>query len=576
MALDAPIKTQGLHRPTASRAKKWFVPSLEFEKVTMFGLMQQQSLLISSLIEFADRHHGDGEVVSRRVEGDIHRYAWSDVATRSRQVANALDGFNLNQSDRVATLAWNGYRHLELYFGVSGSGRVLHTLNPRLHPDQVVWIANHAEDQVLCFDMTFLPLVQAVHARCTTVKHWVALCDADKLPADTGIPNLLSYEALIGKQSQQYTWPDLDENTASSMCYTSGTTGNPKAALYSHRSTLLHAYAAALPDVMCISARDAILPVVPMFHVNAWGIPYSAAMTGAKLVFPGPALDGKSVYEIIESEKVTFAAGVPTVWQMLLGHMKPANLRFSSLKRTVIGGSACPPAMIDAFRDDYGVDVLHAWGMTEMSPLGTLCTLKNKHLGLPAEAQMKLRLKQGRAIFGVDMKIVNDAGEALPHDGKTYGDLLVKGPWIIREYFKQEGNSPLVDGWFPTGDVATIDEDGFMQITDRSKDVIKSGGEWISSIDIENIAMAHPAVAMAACVGMPHPKWDERPIVCVVKKPGSSLEVTDLLKFYEGKTAKWQIPDDVVFVEAIPLGATGKMLKTKLREQLADYRLPTI
>jgi acyl-CoA synthetase (AMP-forming)/AMP-acid ligase II len=540
----------------------------------MFGLMQQQSLLISSLIEFADRHHGDGEIVSRRVEGDIHRYTWADVAKRSRQVANGLDSLKLAQGDRVATLAWNGYRHLELYFGVSGSGRVLHTLNPRLHPDQVVWIANHAEDQVLCFDMSFVPLVQAVHARCATIQHWVALCDQDKLPADTGIPNLTSYEAWIGKQSATYSWPQLDENTASSMCYTSGTTGNPKAALYSHRSTLLHAYAAALPDVMCISARDAILPVVPMFHVNAWGIPYSAAMTGAKLVFPGPALDGKSVYELIEAEKVTFAAGVPTVWQMLLGHMKPSNLRFSSLKRTVIGGSACPPAMIDAFRDDYGVDVLHAWGMTEMSPLGTLCTLKNKHLNLQPEAQMKLRLKQGRSIFGVDMKIVNDAGETLPHDGKTYGDLLVKGPWIIREYFKQEGPSPLVDGWFPTGDVATIDEDGFMQITDRSKDVIKSGGEWISSIDIENIAMAHPDVAMAACVGMPHPKWDERPVVCVVKKPGSALTAAELIKFYEGKTAKWQIPDDAIFVEAIPLGATGKMLKTKLREQLTGYKLP--
>ena len=576
MALEGPIRTQGLHRPRGSHAKKWFVHATEIEKAPMLGLMQQQSLLISSLIEFADRHHGDGEVVSRRVEGDVHRYTWSDVANRSRQVANALDTLKLSLGDRVATLAWNGYRHLELYFGVSGSGRVLHTLNPRLHPDQVVWIANHAEDQVLCFDMSFLPLVQVVHARCTTVKHWVALCDADKLPTDTGIPNLISYEALIGRHEARYTWPDLDENTASSMCYTSGTTGNPKAALYSHRSTLLHAYAAALPDVMCISARDAILPVVPMFHVNAWGIPYSAAMTGAKLVFPGPALDGKSVYDLIEAEKVTFAAGVPTVWQMLLSHMKPANLKFSSLKRTVIGGSACPPAMIDAFRDDYGVDVLHAWGMTEMSPLGTLCTLKNKHLNLPAEAQMKLRLKQGRSIFGADIKIVNDAGEALPHDGKTYGDLLVKGPWIIREYFKQEGPAPLVDGWFPTGDVATIDEDGFMQITDRSKDVIKSGGEWISSIDIENIAMAHPDVAMAACVGMPHPKWDERPVVCVVKKPGSLVTAPDLLKFYEGKTAKWQIPDDVIFVEAIPLGATGKMLKTKLREQLAGYKLPGI
>ena len=546
----------------------------------MLGLMQNQPLLISSLIEFADKHHGDGEVVSRRVEGDIHRYTWSDVARRSRQVANALDGMKLGFSDRVATIAWNGYRHLELYFGVSGSGRVLHTINPRLHPEQIAWIVNHAEDQVLCFDMTFLPIVQAVHSKCTSVKHWVAMCDADKLPADTGIPNLISYEAWMGNQSTTYQWPVFDENTASSMCYTSGTTGNPKAALYSHRSTTLHAYAAALPDVMCISARDAILPVVPMFHVNAWGIPYSAALTGAKLVFPGPGMDGKSVYEMIENEGVTYAAGVPTVWQMLLGHMKPHGLKFSTLKRTVIGGSACPPAMIDAFRDDYGVEVLHAWGMTELSPLGTLCTLKNKHLKLPKEEQMKLLMKQGRAIYGVDMKIVNDAGDEQPHDGKAYGDLLVKGPWVVANYYKGEGD-PLVtdkDGqrWFPTGDVATIDADGFMQITDRSKDVIKSGGEWISSIDIENIAVAHPAVAMAACIGVAHPKWDERPIVAVVKKPDAQVSREELLAFYEGKTAKWQIPDDVVFVDAIPIGATGKMLKTKLREQLKDYKLPTV
>ncbi len=540
----------------------------------MFGLMQQQSLLISSLIEFADRHHGDGEVVSRRVEGDIHRTTWSGVARRARQVAHALDGLHLGLSDRVGTLAWNGYRHLELYFGVSGSGRVLHTINPRLHPEQIAWIVNHAEDQVLCFDMTFLPLVQAFQAKCPTVRQWVALCDSDKLPTDTGIPNLISYEAWIGGQPTDYNWPQLDENTASSLCYTSGTTGNPKGALYSHRSTILHAYASALPDVMGVSARDAILPVVPMFHVNAWGIPYSAAMTGAKLVFPGPALDGKSVYELIEAEGVTFAAGVPTVWQMLLGHMMPTGLKFSTLKRTVIGGSACPPAMIDAFREDYGVDVLHAWGMTELSPLGTLCTLKNKHLKLPAAEQMRLRLKQGRCIYGIDMKIVDPNGQELPHDGKSAGDLLVKGPWVVASYFKHEGGDPLVDGWFPTGDVATIDADGFMQITDRSKDVVKSGGEWISSIDVENIAMAHPAVAMAACIGVKHPKWDERPIVCVVKKPGADVTREELLSFYEGRTAKWQIPDDVVFMDAIPIGATGKMLKTRLRDQLADYTLP--
>lgn len=545
----------------------------------MLGLMQSQPLLISSLIEFAARNHADGEIVSRRVEGDIHRYTYKDLAARSRQLANKLDAMGLVPGERVASLAWNGYRHMEMYFGVSGSGRVLHTINPRLHPEQVAWIVNHAEDKVLCFDLTFLPIIQAVHAKCPQVQQWVVLCDTDRLPADSGIPGLVSYESWIAGQSDQYRWPQFDENTASSMCYTSGTTGNPKAVLYSHRSSTLHAYAAALPDVMCLSARDSVLPVVPMFHVNAWGLPYSAALTGCKMVFPGPALDGKSVYELIESEGVTFAAGVPTVWQMLLGYMKPGGLRFSKLNRTVIGGSACPPAMITAFQDDYGVEVLHAWGMTEMSPLGTLCTLKNKHLELPKEEQMKIRQKQGRAIYGVEMKIVNDAGDEQPWDGKSYGDLLVRGPWIIDSYYKGSGN-PLVrgadgHGWFPTGDVATIDPDGYMQITDRSKDVIKSGGEWISSIDIENIAMANPAVSMAACIGMPHPKWDERPIVAVVKKPGAEITREELLKFYEGKTAKWQIPDDVVFVDAIPIGATGKMLKTRLREELKDYQLPT-
>ena len=540
----------------------------------MLGLMQSQQLLISSLIDFAERHHGDAEIVSRRVEGDIHRSNYRQIAERAHQVANALDALQLGFSERVATLAWNGYRHLELYFGVSGSGRVLHTLNPRLHPDQIVWIANHAADQVLCFDMTFLPIIKAVHGRCTTIKHYVALCDASALPGDTGIPGLCSYESWIAGQSQQYVWPQFDENSASSMCYTSGTTGHPKAVLYSHRSTMLHAFSGALPDALNVSARDAILPVVPMFHVNAWGLPYSAAMTGAKLVFPGPAMDGKSIYELIESEHVSFAAGVPTVWQMLLSHMQSSNLRFSKLKRTVIGGSACPPAMIRAFSDVYGVEVLHAWGMTEMSPLGTVCTLKNKHDDLDADAVMKVRLKQGRAIFGVDMKIVDGNGRELPWDGQTYGDLLVKGHWVLADYYRGEARPPLEDGWFPTGDVATIDPDGYMQITDRSKDVIKSGGEWISSIDVENIAMAHPGVAMAACIGMKHPKWDERPIIAVVRRQGSDISREALLAFYEGKTAKWQIPDDVVFVDAIPLGGTGKMQKSKLREMLNDYRLP--
>ncbi|MCE2691054.1 MAG: fatty-acid--CoA ligase [Rubrivivax sp.] len=542
----------------------------------MFGLMQDQPLLISSLIEFAARHHGEAEVVSRRVEGDLHRCTYRDVAARSRQVAQALDAWDLAFSDRVATLAWNGYRHLELYFGVSGSGRVLHTLNPRLAADQVVWIANHAEDRVLCFDMTFLPLIKAIWKQCATVKHWVALCDEGALPADSGIEGLVSYEAWIAPQATQYEWPSFDERSAASLCYTSGTTGNPKGALYSHRSTVLHAYGGALPDALNLSARDSILPVVPMFHVNAWGLPYAAAMTGAKLVFLGAALDGKSVYDLIEGERVTMAAGVPTVWLGLLNHMAQGGLRFSTLSRTVIGGSACPPAMIRAFKDQYGVTVLHAWGMTEMSPLGTVCTLKLHQMAGTPEQQMTVLLKQGRAIFGVEMKIVDPEGQELLWDGQSSGDLMVKGPWIISSYFKGEGGNPLVDGWFPTGDVATIDPDGFMQITDRSKDVIKSGGEWISSIDVENIAVAHPAVAMAACIGVRHPKWDERPLLVVVKKPGSEVTREDLLSFYEGKVAKWQVPDDIAFVDAIPLGATGKMQKMKLREQFKDHMLPGV
>ncbi|MBL8352494.1 MAG: fatty-acid--CoA ligase [Burkholderiaceae bacterium] len=542
----------------------------------MLGLMQDHPLLISSLIEFAGRHHHEAEIVSRRVEGDIHRYTYADAARRSRRVANALDRLGLAFSDRVATLAWNGYRHLELYFGVAGSGRVVHTINPRLLPEQIAWIANHAEDQVLCFDMTFLPIIKGIWTHCSTVKHWIALCDADKLPADTGIAGLRSYEAWIADAPDSSDWPQFDERSAAALCYTSGTTGNPKGALYSHRSTLLHAFAGALPDALGVSARDAILPVVPMFHVNAWGLPYGAAMTGAKLVFPGAALDGKSVYELMESERVTMAAGVPTVWLGLLNHMAQHGLKFSTMRRTVIGGSACPPAMIKSFRDDYDVTVVHAWGMTEMSPLGTVCTLKLHQTELPGEQQLAIMGKQGRAVFGVEMKIVDPDGKELPWDGRHSGDLHVKGPWIIGSYFKGEGGDPLVDGWFPTGDVANIDADGFMQITDRSKDVIKSGGEWIGSIDLENIAMAHPGVAMAACIAARHPRWDERPLLVVMKKPGATLTREELLAFYDGKIAKWWTPDDVVFVDAIPLGATGKMLKNKLREQFKDYQLPTV
>ena len=541
----------------------------------MHGLMMGSPLLISSLLTHAERHHGATEIVSRRTEGDIHRYTYRDLARRSRQVANSLLAAGVKPGDRIATLAWNGYRHLELYYGVSGIGAVLHTLNPRLFPEQIAWIANHAEDRFLFFDTTFAPVVEALQPHAKTLERWIALADIARLPSPTAIAGLESYEAFIGGASDVLEWPLFDEGTASSLCYTSGTTGDPKGVLYSHRSTVLHSYAAALPDALNLSARDAVLPVVPMFHVNAWGLPYAAPMVGAKLVLPGPGLDGKSLYELFESERVTVSAGVPTVWLGLLNYVTAGDLKFSTMRRTVIGGSACPPAMLRTFEENYGVQVLHAWGMTEMSPLGTVGVLKNKHAGLSREEQYAVQYKQGRAIYGVDMKIVDDMGRELPQDGVAFGNLLVRGPWVIRSYFKGAGGDPLKDGWFPTGDVATIDADGFMQITDRSKDVIKSGGEWIGSIDLENIAMAHPGVAMAAVIAVRHPKWDERPLLVVVRKPGVELTREEMLRHYEGKIAKWWTPDDVAFVDTIPLGATGKMLKAKLREQFKDYRLPT-
>lgn len=547
----------------------------------MLGQMMNQPLLISSLLVHAERHHGDREIVSRRVEGDLHRYTYRDLARRSRQLANALAKLGVGPSQRVGTLAWNTHRHMELYYGASGSGLILHTLNPRLHPDQLVWIADNAGDQVLCFDLTFLPLVEATAARYSTIKHFVLMTDRAHMPAESKIPNLLCYEDLIDDASDAYDWPQLDENLASSLCYTSGTTGNPKGALYSHRSTVLHSMASVMPDALNLSSSDAVLPVVPMFHVNAWGLPYAACLVGAKLVFPGPALDGKSLYELFEAEGVTVSAGVPTVWQGLLAHTDAQKVKFSSMTRTVIGGSACPPAMLRKFEEGYGVHVLHAWGMTEMSPLGTVCTLKTKPEAVPLDDRLAIQAKQGRAIFGIDMKIVDEDGLELPWDGVASGELLVRGPWVLDSYFNREGNDPLrFDaaglGWFPTGDVSTIDANGFMQITDRTKDVIKSGGEWISSIDIENIAMGHPDVAMAACISAHHPKWDERPLLVVVANPGAKIEKEALLAYFDGKIAKWWLPDDVIFVDSIPLGATGKMQKNKLREEFADYVLPTI
>jgi 3-(methylthio)propionyl---CoA ligase len=540
----------------------------------MLGLMMDAPLLITDLIRHADRHHGETEIVSKTVEGGIHRYNYREAHKRSRRLANALAALGVKAADRVATLAWNGFRHFEVYYAVAGSGAVIHTINPRLFPDQIVYIANHAEDKFVFFDLTFLPLVEKLAPQLKTVKGFVLMTDAAHMPKQSSIPNLMCYETLLEAQDDKFDWPGLDERTAACLCYTSGTTGNPKGVLYAHRSTILHAYAAALPDALNLSARDVVLPVVPMFHVNAWGLPYSCAMTGTKLVFPGPHLDGKSLHELFETERVTMSAGVPTVWLGLLNHMKEAKLKFSTLKGVVIGGSACPPAMLRAFQEDYGVNVLHAWGMTEMSPLGTVCTFKEKHMSMDKEARYAVQAKQGRAIFGVDMRIVGQDGEELPMDGKAFGDLQVRGPWVITSYFKGEGGDPLRDGWFPTGDVATLDPDGYMQITDRSKDVIKSGGEWISSIDLENVAVAHPAVAEAAVIGVKHPKWDERPIVVAVKKPGQEVTKEELLKFFEGKIAKWWMPDDVVFVAELPHTATGKLSKLTIRQQLKDYKLP--
>ncbi|MGQ0622549.1 MAG: 3-(methylthio)propionyl-CoA ligase [Panacagrimonas sp.] len=538
----------------------------------MLGQMMDIPLMISSLLVHADRYHSDTEIVSRTVEGPIHRYTYSAAHARAKKLAHALRRLGIGQGDRVATLAWNGYRHFEAYYAISGIGAVVHTINPRLHPEQVAWIAQHAEDRLMLFDLTFAPIVEKIAALCPGVRGWIALCDRAHMPA-LKIANLLCYEDLLETESTQFDWPQFDERSAACLCYTSGTTGDPKGVLYSHRSTLLHAYAAALPDGLNISGREVILPVVPMFHVSAWTLPYVAAMAGAKIVFPGAALDGPSVCELFESEGVTFSAGVPTVWLAVHQHWQATGKKPSTLKRMLVGGSAVPPALMKAFQTEYGITMVHGWGMTEMSPLGTVGNLKAKHEALPEAEQFAVRIKQGRPPYGVDMKIVDPDGVELPRDGKVSGDLLVRGQWIVASYFKLD-KSPLVDGWFPTGDVGNLDPDGYLQITDRSKDVIKSGGEWISSIDLENLAMSHPAVAMAAVIGVAHPKWDERPMLVVVKKPGAEVTSAELIRFYDGKIAKWWTPDDVQFVDGLPLGATGKVQKNKLREQFKDYRLP--
>ena len=539
----------------------------------MLGQMMDMPLLISHMLRHADRYHGDSEIVSRLVDGDIHRYTYRDAHRRTKKLANALLALGVSPGDRLGTLAWNTHRHYEAYFGIAGIGAVSHTINPRLFPEQISYIINHAEDKLLFIDETFIPLVESLASQLSTVKKIIVL--TDKTDIETSLSNWVAYESLIAAQPDEFDWPTFDERSASSLCYTSGTTGNPKGVLYSHRSTVIHTYTASMPDALNVSARDVVMPVVPMFHVNAWGLPYICTMSGAKLVFPGPAMDGQSLCQLIQSEDVTFSAGVPTIWAGVDMHLKDNNQELPSLKRIVIGGSACPSSMIRSFEIDHKIEVAHAWGMTEMSPLGTFNTFKTKHLKFDQETQIAFKSRQGRVLFGVDMKIVDGDGNELPWDGTTFGDLLVRGPNVLSNYFKHSDDLLITDseqnGWFMTGDVATIDPDGYMQITDRSKDVIKSGGEWISSIEIENTAVAHDDIIEAAVIAIPHPKWDERPLLVVVKKPESSITKEALLKFFIGKIAKWCIPDDVIFVDEIPHTATGKILKTKLREDFANY-----
>jgi 3-(methylthio)propionyl---CoA ligase len=541
----------------------------------MRGLIQERPLLISSLIDFAATYHGATEIVSRSVEGPVHRYTYAEAQARAKQLARALQKLGVGFGDRVGTLAWNGYRHFELYYGVSGMGAVLHTVNPRLFPEQVAYIVNHAEDKLVFTDLTFVEALEQLAPELTSVEAFVVMTDEAHMP-ETSLKNALCYETLVGAEPADYEWPSFDEMTASSLCYTSGTTGNPKGVLYAHRSTILHAYAACTRDVMGLCADDAVMPVVPMFHANSWGIAYAAPLSGAKLVLPGAALDGRSVWELLDAERVTVSAGVPTVWLGLLQYLRESGNQLEHFERNIIGGSAAPRSMIEAFERDYGTTVIHAWGMTEMSPLGTIGHMTPALRALPYEEQLKFKVKQGRGIFGVEMRIVDDEGSELPRDGVAFGHLMVRGPWVASSYFKGEGGQILdQDGWFDTGDVATLDAHGFMHITDRSKDVIKSGGEWISSIELENLAMGHPGVAEAAVIGVRHPKWDERPLLVVVRAPGSEVGKAELLRFFEGKIAKWWLPDDVAFVDQIPHTATGKIQKVTLREQFKHHKLPT-
>jgi fatty-acyl-CoA synthase len=542
----------------------------------MLGLMQDWPLLLHRIIDHAAIFHGDRKVITRSVEGPIVETNYREIRARALKVAQRLEKDGIRLGDRVATLAWNTWRHLETWYGILGVGAIYHTVNPRLFAEQIVWIVNHAEDRMMFVDLTFVPILEKIADKLPSIERYVILTDGAHMP-QTSLKNAIAYEDWIAEVDGDFAWKQFDENTAAGMCYTSGTTGHPKGVLYSHRSNILHAFMASLPDSKNISSRDVVMPVVPMFHANGWSLAFSTPMTGASFVLPGAKMDGASIYELLTKYKVSFTAAVPTVWLMLLQDLEKTGGKLPDLKRVVIGGSACPRAMTKTFQDVYGVEVIHAWGMTEMSPLGSLCTMKPEYAALTGDAKLDIEMKQGHPPFGVEMKITDDNGKDLPWDGKTFGRLKVRGPAVAKSYYKVD-NDPVFedDGWFDTGDVATMDQYGYMQITDRSKDVIKSGGEWISSIDLENLAVGHPKVAEAAVIGIAHPKWDERPLLVIVLKKGETATKEDILGFMQGKCAKWWMPDDVVFVDEIPHTATGKIQKLTLRKQFEGYKLPTV
>ena len=537
----------------------------------MFGIMMDKPLNIADILEYAATFNTDAQIVTRQVEGGIHRYSYSDALRRTKKLANALRNLGVHQEDRVATLAWNTYRHFELYYAISGMGAIIHTINPRLFAEQIIYIVNHAEDKYLFVDLTFVPLLEAIKDHITVLRGIVVMTDAAHMPRSQALPNLICYEDLIAEESEEFAWPEFDERTAAGLCYTSGTTGNPKGVLYSHRSTVLHAVSACRSSALNLGPMSRVLPVVPMFHVCAWGVPYSAPIAGAGIVFPGAGMDGASLYELIDGEKATSMLGVPTVWLGLLNYIDSIKGNLDSVEDVVIGGSAAPRSMMEKFQDVYGVFPIHAWGMTEMSPMGSLCARTPYLAQADKEARARIQSKQGRAVFGVEMRIVDDQDQPLPHDGKTFGKLMVRGPWIASGYYKNDDRSAFRGGWFDTGDVSTIDPAGYMQIVDRSKDVIKSGGEWISSIELENHAVGHPAVAEACVVGIAHPRWDERPLLLIVRKAGAQAGAEDIQRFLADKVAKWWLPDDVVFVDALPHTATGKLLKTEVRAKFANH-----